>query len=419
MFIDEVVINLKAGKGGDGAMHFRKEKYIPRGGPDGGDGGRGGDIIFEVRASHNTLYSFKHKDLFVADDGGRGGRSNMTGRSADDLVIPVPPGTLIYDATTELVLGDLVENGQRLLVCKGGRGGRGNARFANSRNQAPRMAERGEPGQEKKVRLELKLIADVGIVGVPNAGKSTFLSAVTNAKPKIAPYPFTTIEPELGVAYLDEDTTLVLADLPGLIEGAHLGIGLGHDFLRHIQRTRVLIHLLDGMSEDPILDFAQINTELALFDPELANKPQVVALNKVDLADARSRWESIAPQLQQMGYPVMAISGVSGENVRQVLYQAAQLLKNLPEQPKAMEMPVYRVEADPGQFSIEREPGGWRVRGAAIERAAAMTYWDNDASIRRFQRILETLSIDQALRTAGVKEGDMVNIGEYELEWVD
>lgn len=419
MFIDEVEIYVRAGKGGDGAVHFRREKYIPRGGPDGGDGGKGGDVLFEATASLNTLFRFKHKDKFIAPDGLRGGKSNSFGKSGEDLIIQVPLGTLVYDRPSGEILGDLVSNGQLLLVCRGGRGGRGNARFANSRNQAPRMAERGEPGQEKQLRLELKLIADIGIVGVPNAGKSTLLAATTNARPKIGAYPFTTIEPNLGVATIDDETTLVLADIPGLIEGAHLGIGLGHDFLRHIQRTRVLIHVLDGASEDPILDMAQINSELALFDPDLAHKPQIVVYNKIDMPEARERWANIESQIKSRGYYPIAISGLSGENVRQVLLKAAQLLAETPpiEQEKAI--PVYRPEADPRQFSIEKVSQGWRVHGAAVERAAAMTYWNNDASIRRFQRILETLEIDKALRQAGVVDGDLVCIGEYELEWSD
>lgn len=419
MFIDEVEIFVRAGKGGDGVVHFRREKFIPRGGPDGGDGGRGGDVILEVSPAYNTLYSFKHKDKFLATDGFKGGRSNSTGKSGDDLCILVPPGTLVFDKQSEEVLGDLVDSGQRLVICRGGRGGKGNARYANSRNQAPRMAERGEPGQERHLRLELKLIADIGIVGVPNAGKSTFLAAVTNAKPKIAAYPFTTLEPNLGVASIDEETTLVLADIPGLIEGAHLGIGLGHDFLRHIQRTRVLIHILDGSAQDPILDFAQINSELSLFDPNLKNKPQIVVFNKIDLPEVRQRWEKIGGQLKKQGYHTMAISGLSGENVRQVLYKAAQLLSETPVITKAMEMPVYRAEEDPRQYSIEKVADGWRIHGAAIERAAAMTYWNNDASMRRFQRILETLGIEGTLRAEGIAEGEMVYIGEYELEWVD
>ena len=248
MFIDQAEIQVRSGKGGDGVIHFRREKYVPRGGPDGGDGGKGGDVILEVKPTLNTLAYFRHQSRYHAQDGANGAKSNMTGRSGEDLVIFVPPGTVIYNSDTDEVLGDLVQPGQRLIVAKGGRGGRGNARFANSVNQVPRIAERGEPAQEIRLRLELKLIADIGIIGAPNAGKSTFLAAVTKAKPKIAPYPFTTLEPNLGVVDLDDETSLVLADIPGLIEGAHLGAGLGLDFLRHIQRTQVLIHLLDGLA---------------------------------------------------------------------------------------------------------------------------------------------------------------------------
>lgn len=402
-------------------MHFRREKYVPRGGPDGGDGGRGGDIILVVSRHLNTLFPFQHRRIFRADSGRPGGGNNKTGRSAEDLLVEVPPGTIIYDDDTGQVIGDLVEEGQQLVVCRGGRGGRGNTRFANSRNQAPRIGERGEPGEERNLRLELKLIADIGIVGVPNAGKSTFLSAVTNAEPKIASYPFTTLQPNLGVANLDEDNTLVLADIPGLIEGAHQGIGLGHDFLRHIQRTRVLIHLLDGLSEDPLADYAQINTELALFDDDLANKPQVVALNKADLPFVRDLWTEYEQQFKEHGIKQpMLISAVSGDNVRKLLYRAAQLLAETPEPTPVAEMPVYRHETDPNEFSISREDdGGYRVSGVAIQRAAAMTYWEYDQSVRRFQRILETLGIDKALRDAGVTQGDTVYIGDFQLEWED
>ena len=290
MFIDEVRIEVESGKGGDGAVHFRREKYVPFGGPDGGDGGRGGDVLLVVKPILNTLSHFHHQSKFSAQDGAAGAKQNMTGRSGQHLVLDVPPGTLVYDAESGDTLGDLTEPGQELRVAKGGRGGKGNARYATATNQAPRIGERGEPGQTRALRLELKLIADVGIVGAPNAGKSTLLASTTRARPKIGDYPFTTLEPNLGVAELDDETVLVLADIPGLIEGAHRGIGLGHDFLRHIQRTRVLIHLLDGMAPDPLLDFAQINSELALFDPNLAAKPQIVVLNKIDLPDVQARW---------------------------------------------------------------------------------------------------------------------------------
>lgn len=421
MFIDEVQINVCSGKGGDGAVQFRREKYVPRGGPDGGDGGRGGSVILEAKSSLNTLSSFRNRKDFRASKGSRGGGSNQTGRSAEDLIIHVPPGTLVYDADTNNLLGDLVDPGEQLVVCNGGRGGRGNARFKTSRNKAPRIAEKGEPGEERNLRLELKLIADVGLVGVPNAGKSTFLSVVTNAKPKIAAYPFTTITPNLGVAELDIDHSLVLADIPGLIEGAHQGIGLGYDFLRHIQRTRVLIHLLDGMAEDPLLDFSQINSELALFDPDLGEKLQVVVFNKMDLPDVKARWPEIKNALEGKGFEPMAISAVAGTGVRQVLFKAAQLLAEAPPISEVEQSPVYRVESDPREFKVEfsSEEGGWRVTGAAIERAAAMTYWEHDQAVRRFQRILSALGIEAALREAGIQEGDSVFIGEFELEWQD
>jgi GTP-binding protein len=419
MFIDEVSVHVISGKGGDGVVHFRREKYVPFGGPDGGDGGRGGDVVLEVQPTLNTLSAFQHHKVFRAEDGAKGGGNNKTGRSGQDLIIAIPPGTVVYDEDRGETLGDLVEAGQRLVVCEGGRGGRGNARFATSRNQAPRIAERGEPAQERNLRMELKLIADVGIIGAPNAGKSTLLAAVTNAKPKIAPYPFTTLEPNLGVAVLDDETSLVLADIPGLIEGAHQGVGLGDAFLRHIQRTRVLIHLLDGLSEDPLLDLAQINSELALFDPNLADKPQILALNKFDLVEVQARWPSIRAHLKKRGYDSLPISAATGENVRTLLYRSAEMLRMVPAPTAVAPMPVYRLESDPREFKIESTAKGLRISGEAIERAASMTYWEYDQSVRRFQRILDTLGITEALRDAGVKPGDTVFIGDYELEWQD
>jgi GTP-binding protein len=420
MFVDEVEIYVRSGKGGDGMVHFHREKYVNRGGPDGGDGGRGGDVFLEVSPTINTLSSFQHRSRYLADDGARGGPNNMSGRGGKDLVIPVPPGTLVYRVDTGELLGDLVEAGQRLLVAKGGRGGRGNQHFATSNRQAPRIAEKGEPYEECKLRLELKLIADVGIVGLPNAGKSSLLAAVTNARPKIADYPFTTLEPNLGVAELDLDTHLILADIPGLIEGAHEGVGLGYAFLRHIQRTRVLIHVIDGTSEEPLADFTQINSELALFDPALADKPQIAAFNKIDMSEAQERWSEVKAALEGRGYEVMKISALAQTDLRPLLWKAHELLQSAPEPEIMQEMPVYRPETDPRTFTIERtDDGGWRVRGEAIVRAAAMTYWEYEENVRRFQRLLETLGIDAALRKAGVKEGDTVYIGNFELEWQD
>lgn len=416
-FIDQTQLNMQSGKGGDGMMHFLREKYKPFGGPDGGDGGKGGDVVLEVDKKLNTLLSLRNQRVYRADDGKRGGTNNKTGRSGDDLVIKVPAGTIVYEETGDIPLGDLINEGQRLMICKGGRGGRGNTRFASSRNKAPRLAEKGEPSRERVVKLELKLIADIGIVGVPNAGKSTLLSVVTNAKPKIADYPFTTITPNLGVADLDEYNSIVLADLPGLIEGAHQGVGLGHDFLRHVQRTRVLIHLLDGMAEDPIADFAQINSELALFDSDLANKPQIIALTKMDLPDVQERWPEIEKKLIKRGYKPLNISAVANINVRELLFKAAKELSNAPVIPQAMEIPVYRPEEDPREYTIIREEAGWRVKGVSVERAAAMTYWEYEQSVRRFQRILEAIGIDKELREMGIVAGDLVLIGEFELEW--
>jgi GTP-binding protein len=366
----------------------------------------------------NTLYEFQHQHRFIAQDGKPGAKSNRTGHSAEDLIIRVPAGTIIYNSENRQVIADLVNDEQEITICKGGRGGRGNARFANSRDQAPRVAEKGAPGEERNIRLELRLIADVGIIGVPNAGKSTLLAAVTNARPKIADYPFTTIEPNLGVANLDDELTMVLADIPGLIEGAHQGTGLGFEFLRHIQRTRVLIHLLDGLAENPILDFAQINSELSLFDPDLAKKPQVVAVTKIDLPEVQS-WEVIQRELKKKGISPITISAATGTNLRALLYKTLELLRETPISIQESTIPIYHPQSDPRKYEIQRMPDGWRITGASIERAAAMTYWDNDDSIRRFQRILEALGIDEALRDAGVKEGDMVSVGDYELEWSD
>ena len=424
MYFDEVVIELTGGKGGDGMIHFLREKYVPRGGPDGGDGGHGGSIVFEVDPHQNTLSNFRHQKQFRAQNGNRGKGKNQTGASGNDLIIKVPPGTMIFDEIDGKFLGDLVEEGQQLLICKGGRGGRGNARFKTSKNKAPRIAEKGEPPEENKIRLELKLIADIGIIGVPNAGKSTLLSVVSNAKPKIAPYPFTTLQPNLGVVDLDDDIQLVLADIPGLIEGAHRGEGLGHDFLRHIQRTRVLIHLLDGLSDEPILDFAQINSELALFDPALGDKPQIVVLNKMDLPDVKEKWPEIKALLQERGYQdVFSISAITNQGLKPVLYRASQLLEEAPvyeyRTPVDEGLPVYRYGKDPQDYVVLKTDRGWRISGEAIELAAAMTYWEHHQSIRRFHRILEAMGVDEAMRDAGVQSGDTVFISDHELEWED
>ena len=400
-------------------VHFHREKFIPRGGPDGGDGGKGGDVILEVKSTLNTLSSFRQNQKFKADDGAKGGPSQMSGRYADDLILYVPPGTVIFDADTGELIGDLTQPGQQLNILKGGRGGRGNQHFATSRNQVPRTAEKGEPAQERRIKLELKLIADIGLIGIPNAGKSTLLSVLTNAKPKIASYPFTTLEPNLGVANIDDNTTVVLADIPGLIEGAAQGAGLGHDFLRHIQRTRVLIHILDGLSEDPVADYSQINSELALFDPNLAKKPQLVALNKIDQPEVQERLAEIQEQFKKRNVELMTISALARTNTRELLIKAYQKLADTPPLEEVeLPMPVYKPKDDPREFVVTHEGANeWRISGVAIERAASMTYWQHDGSVRRFQKIIETLGVDEALRKAGIQEGDTVAIGEFELEW--
>lgn len=421
MFIDEAEIFVTSGKGGDGMVHFRREKYVPRGGPDGGDGGRGGDVILQVEKRLNTLSAFRHTRLYLAENGRNGGAKNQTGRSSKPLIILVPPGTLVRDQETGELLGDLVEPGQQLVVCKGGRGGRGNVHFTSSRNQAPRTAEKGEPGEEKKLELELKLIADIGIVGVPNAGKSSLLAAATNANPKIADYPFTTLEPNLGVAELDFENAIILADIPGLIEGAHHGVGLGDTFLRHVQRTRVLIHLLDGLSEDIMADFSQINSELALFDSALGSKPQLVVLNKMDMPEVEALWPELESRLKEMGHQPMAISAVGRIGLKPLLWKAFEVLSQTPEPEEAEELPIYRPEEDRRAFTIKRsmDGEGWLVSGAAIERAAAMTFWEHDGSVRRFQRLMEVLGVYDSLRDLGVTEGDTIHIDNYVLEWQD
>ncbi|MGA2821302.1 MAG: GTPase ObgE [Anaerolineales bacterium] len=419
MFLDEAEIKVRGGRGGDGMLHFHREKYVPMGGPDGGDGGRGGDVLLRVDRGLNTLYHLHHRRLHSAEDGRRGGTSNKTGRSGADAVIPVPPGTLVREVSSGLLLGDLTGADQFLRVAKGGRGGRGNPHFASSSNQTPHLAEKGEPGEERQLKLELRLIAEVGLVGVPNAGKSTFLAAVTAAHPKIAAYPFTTTEPNLGVTTIDS-RTLVLSDIPGLLEGAHLGVGLGFAFLRHVSRTRVLIHLLDGAGADPLADYSQINSEIALYDPEMVAKPQIVVLNKMDLAEAQGHWPEVREAMKREGKEVFAISALNRQGVREVLYRAAELVDALPAREiGSREIPVYRPVEEP-DFRIVREAdGAWRVRGRRIEKAAQMTFWEYDEAVQRFQRIMEAAGIYAALRSAGVKPGDTVRIGEKDLEWHD
>jgi GTP-binding protein len=398
-------------------MH--REKYRPRGGPDGGDGGRGGNVILKVNPTLNTLNRFHYNQIFAAPVGKNGGPSNRSGRSAKNLVIEVPPGTIVYNDETAELIGDLVEEDQTLVVAKGGRGGRGNQHFATSRNQMPLTAERGEPGEEFTLRLELKLIADVGLVGLPNAGKSSILAATTNATPKIAAYPFTTLEPNLGVVQLNLDTTMVLADIPGLIEGASEGVGLGYEFLRHVQRTRLLIHVLDGLSDDPYVDFETINSELDMFDERLGALPQIVVLNKMDLPMVAEKLPTLSKRFEEEGIELMPISAVSHMNLKELMWKAWHQLQELPVEAVEQSLPVYRSEEDPDAFEVEKTEEGYIVTSKRIERAAAMTFFDQPGSVRRFQRFMAGIGVDKALREAGIQEGESVFIGDWELAWQD
>ncbi len=419
--LDDVKIYVRSGDGGDGIVAFLREKFMPRGGPAGGDGGRGGDVIIKVNPRLNTLSPFQRGIHFSADNGKPGRAKNMSGASGKSVEIVVPPGTVIKDAESGLIIADLVRPDDRIVVARGGRGGRGNQHFASPSNQSPRMAEKGAPGQEFWLVLELKLIADVGLVGVPNAGKSTLLSVISNARPKIADYPFTTLEPNLGVMLYDQ-RDMVVADIPGLIEGAHMGVGLGHAFLRHVQRTRVLVHLINGASEDPIADYSQINSELALYDEKLAEKPQIVVFTKMDLPEAQERWPQVKAYLNTRGIEPMFISAATQQNIKPLVQRIFATVDALPpvEQTPLAQTPLYELPEDEVVFTIKREGDGiYRVSGRRIERAAAMTHWDYDDAILRFQKILETLGISAALEEAGVQVGDTVYIGDYELEWAD
>jgi GTP-binding protein len=417
-FIDEVKIHVDAGAGGDGCVSFRHEKYVPLGGPNGGNGGAGGSVFLEADRHLNTLINFKGRRHFKAGRGGHGQGKNKQGHKGEDASLLVPPGTLVRDAETGELLADLKTAGEKVLVAQGGRGGLGNAAFASPTNQAPRIAERGDSGESRWLILELKLLADVGIVGCPNAGKSTLLAAVSAARPKIADYPFTTLVPNLGMVSLD-DRGFVMVDIPGLIEGAHEGAGLGHDFLRHIERTRMLVHLLDGSSESPLEDLDSINEELALFSPGLADKPQLVVLNKMDLPQAQELWPLVEGEMARRGVPACSISAATGSGVRQMLYQVLQLLEGLPEEAEVtpQERAVFRLQEEDKGFSISVEKGVFRVEGRQLERLVARTDWRYDESVRRLHRALEGLGVTKALEEAGVQEGDTVYVGETELEW--
>jgi GTP-binding protein len=423
MFLDRVKLNVRAGGGGDGAATFRREAHVPRGGPDGGDGGRGGSIYLQVDAGQTTLRDFQYKHHFKASPGGRGERARRHGKAGDDLTLGVPPGTAVLDDATAELLADLVAAGQRVMVARGGRGGLGNTHFKTATHQAPKHAQKGEPGEERWLRLELRLIADVGLVGLPNAGKSTLLAALTAATPKIADYPFTTLEPNLGVMDLGEadERRPTIADVPGLIEGASGGAGLGHAFLRHVERTRILVHVVDGSGRDAEWDHEIIREELRAHDPALLEKPLLVAFNKIDLPGAAAAWPAFRAARQRDGLDVLAISAAAGDGLDTFRARIAKLLPSadeLAEPPEPAGVVVHRIDAMGDGFAVEPvEDGVYRVRGRRIERIAAQTNFDVEESAERFQRDLARLGIDAELRRAGVRPGDLVRIGATELEW--
>ncbi len=418
MFLDTARIFAKAGTGGNGLVSFRREKFEPWGGPNGGNGARGGHVILTAVSRLNTLYNLHQQVHYRAERGGHGGGADKTGAVGADLHIEVPVGTLVRDADSGELLADLTEPGQSIIVAHGGRGGRGNAAFMTGRNKAPHFAEKGEPGEELWLTLELKLVADVGIIGVPNAGKSTLLSVISAARPKIGDYPFTTLAPTLGVVDLG-DEPFVVADIPGLLEGAHEGYGLGIEFLRHVERTRVLIHLLRGDSPDPLGDYEAINQELVLFNPDLAAKPQVVALNKSDLPDAQAAWPAVEAAMKAQGVPAFLISAAANQDIAPMLYKVKEALDALPKYsaPKD-ELREITPPRDEKAFSVYKLGDNvYFVEGIAIERAAAMTNWDYYEATARFQRILKALGIADELVEQGVQNGDVVRVGDTELVW--
>jgi GTPase len=423
MFLDRVKIWVRAGDGGDGAATFRQEAHVPRGGPDGGDGGRGGSVYLRVDAGQTTLRDFSHRHHFRATAGGRGTRARRHGKAGDDLVLDVPPGTAVYRDDSGELVADLVAVGQQAMVARGGRGGLGNVHFKTATHQAPKHAQKGEPGTEGWLRLELRLIADVGLVGLPNAGKSTVLAAVTAATPKIADYPFTTLEPNLGVMDLgDEDERRpTIADVPGLIEGASSGAGLGHAFLRHVERTRVLVHVVEGSSRDPEWDHEVIRDELRAHDPALLDKPILVAFNKIDLPVAAEAWPAFRRARLAEGIDPVSISAARGDGLEAFRQRVGELLPDAAElaaPPEPAGVVVHRIETMADGFSIDTDADGvLRVRGPRIERIAAQTNFDVEESAERFQRDLARLGIDAELRRAGVAAGDLVRIGSTELEW--
>lgn len=424
MFTDYVKINVKSGDGGNGAVSFRREKYVAAGGPDGGDGGKGGDVYFFVDPDANTLVDFRFKKKFKAENGKNGEGAHRYGRSGEDLHIGVPIGTIIRDAETNQVLADLSEKGQEELILPGGRGGKGNSHFATSTRQAPRFSQDGEKGLEKELVLELKLLADVGLVGFPNVGKSTFLSRTTSATPKIANYHFTTLEPNLGVVKSSYGDSFVIADIPGIIEGASQGTGLGLQFLRHIERTRLLLHVIDvsgAEGRNPVEDFNTINEELKQYSEKLAARKQIIVANKIDSMQDENLYKELEEMAKEKGIEIYKISAVTGEGIEELLKHVSEILKTLPKEDVVEVIggkKVYTLE-DEIPFTITREDGMWIVDGPGVQKIMRRVNLEDNESMYYFQKCLDELGVNKALKEAGVKEGDTVKVVDWELEWMD
>ena len=418
MFIDKAKIIIVSGAGGDGMVAFRREKYVPRGGPSGGDGGKGGSVYLKADTGLNTLINFRRKRKFAAEKGENGGAKEMYGKGGEDIIIDVPLGTMVYDNDTNELLADMVHQDQMVLIAKGGKGGRGNTHFATSAVRAPTYAEKGEPGESKEIRLELKVLADVGLIGFPSVGKSSLIRKVSGARPEVAAYHFTTLSPSLGVVNLDETRSFVMADIPGLIEGASQGVGLGHEFLRHVERSRVLIHVLDiagSEGRDPLSDFEIINNELEIYSPALAQKKQIVAGNKIDLITNRTELEQIKQQIESKGYSFFPICTLTGEGIKSLLEKAWTILQEtetttFDNQEKAI---VYELPQN--EFKIEYDGHVYSVIGKRVEKLVAMTDFDNSVSLRRFNKAWKFMGLDKLLKKEGIKEGDTVNL--YGIEF--
>ena len=424
MFTDYAKITIKSGNGGDGAVTFRREKYVAAGGPDGGDGGRGGSIYFRVDPNANTLIDFRYTKKFKAQSGENGSGGHKYGKSGEDLYINVPIGTIIKDAETGKIVADLSQEGQEELVLKGGRGGKGNSHFATATRQVPRFAQAGEDGEEKEVILELKLLADVGLLGFPNVGKSTFLSVVTDAKPKIANYHFTTIEPNLGVVKLQSGDSFVIADIPGIIEGASEGVGLGIQFLRHVERTRLLLHVIDisGIEgRDPVQDFYTINEELKSYSEKLSARKQIIVANKIDVMQDDTGLKELEELARREGLELFKISGVTGQGVSELLNRVSEVLKTLPKEEivEAEERVVYTLEDDKDDFTVSKEGDTFVIEGKAINRLMGRINIDDNESMYYFQKNLKSLGVEDELKRQGIKEGDFVKILNWTFEWYE